>query len=160
MIRCLFSNESLVGGSHQQWLESAGGGSVQFVVSRWLSLNCHRQQHWLVSEGCWSQLNHFLLGQVGRKKQNQEVSPIYIHLLVGQGAQPHSGLTHSQTHTPLQYMCALCTGCIPASELQRELCTCSLLAQQPEQRGDSSATLLHEILLIVKFIGSAVWVLV
>lgn len=84
-------------------------------------------------------LSHFLLGhqRLGRKSQNQG-SVLFI--LTCEWVRVNSQIQDSRTlfkHTPVRVrMCALCTSYIPASELQRGLCTCSLLARLPEQAVD------------------------
>lgn len=82
---------------YQHW--SAGSDNGLTVISQWTSIDCSNTR-WL-EKAAGLNFHHLFFGQqrLGKKTTEPGVSTIYTHLLVGQGVQPDSGLTHTFKHT-------------------------------------------------------------
>lgn len=96
---------------YQQWLVSAGCDNGLTVVPHWPSVDCSRQQLWLVRESPWSWSHHVFLGQqrLGRKSQNVG-SELFI--LTCEWVRMYSQIQDS--HTPAHARICVCAWADPA----------------------------------------------
>ena len=127
------------------WLVICRGWSPLAVIMVWMWSHIGRQ--WSAAGGGtdWSEkatgLNSITLSWASRDLAGKPRTggQYYLYSPVsGSGCTAKLGThTHTEIHTCPCTCACMCSSrsncCVPASELQRGLCTCSLLAQQPEQ---------------------------